>query len=76
MNSYQSNDESTADVIPAERLTVDGVRTSVLDFTSDTGDGWVNNNRCWKPSPSMKSRCTKKKKGKGRYSPNPAKSRA
>jgi hypothetical protein len=44
MNNYQNNDESTADIIPAERLTVNKVATPLLNFTSNTGDGWVNNN--------------------------------
>jgi hypothetical protein len=38
------NDESVADVIPAERTTVEGTATPLLHFLGSAAAGWVNNN--------------------------------
>jgi hypothetical protein len=52
-NNKSSNDEANAEVIGAERTTVNGVETPLLDFASDTAEGWVNNNTLLENAPRL-----------------------
>jgi Peptidase A4 family len=73
INNFKNNDESTADVIPAERLTVHGVASALLNFTSDSGAGWVNNNTLLETQPLYEVKMTQGELGEGPVLAEPGK---